>query len=182
MNRDTGCTCPYEQDVLDLVAIDQWPTRADASLQAHVETCDVCSDLALVATAIAADQTAPEPVRVPDATIVWYGARLMARMEGTRRAARPMLIAQALAAVCMVAGAAVTWQMFGAAAMDWVRGFAPESWPTLGDLRLWIADMSPRSRWLVAGLAAWCVLVPLAFYLVLLADHGGETETGRTGV
>jgi hypothetical protein len=104
----------------------------------------------------------------------------MARLEHTRRAARPMLAVQALAAVCVLVLAVAGWQMFGTTATDWARGLAPESWPTMADLRMWAADLSPRWRWMAAGLAAWCVLVPLAFYVVRLADEGGETETGRT--
>ena len=51
MNRPM-IPCARETDVLDLIAIGQWPARADATLAAHVASCASCSDLAIVASAI----------------------------------------------------------------------------------------------------------------------------------
>src|SRR6188768_22628 len=94
--------CPHEQDVLDLVAIGQWPARADASLVAHAEACETCRDLASVAGAIVESRDALPATHVPDASVVWYRAQVRARLDAARRAGRPMLFAQ-MAAVAGVA-------------------------------------------------------------------------------
>jgi len=176
-------TCPHESDVLDLIAIDQWPARADETLRAHVATCAVCGDLALVATALAGEARTPEePVRVPDATVIWYGARLLARTDATRRAARPVLVAQGAALACVALIAVVGWQAFGASMLSWAGTLGPEMWPSWQDAADWLANSSARRRWLMAGLGVWALLVPLAFYLIRLADRGGETQAGRSQV
>jgi len=175
-------SCPHESDVLDLVAIDQWPARADEALRTHVAGCAVCGDLALVASAIAAESHDTAPARVQDATVVWYGARLLARREAAERAARPLLVVQgaALAGIALVLFAG--WQTFGTGVLDWVRTVAPESWPTWQSVADWAGSTSRRERWFLAALGAWMVLVPLAFYLVRLTDQQGETGTGRSRV
>jgi len=172
-------SCVHEQDVLDLVAIDQWPARADGALRAHVESCDVCGDLALVAVAFSAAENRPDLVRVPDATIVWYGARLMARLDHTRRAARPVMVVQAAAAASVVVVAAVLWRAFGPLMLAWLRDAWPGIRPGGADLIAWFDALSPRWRWLCAGLLAWGISVPLALGLARFADRGGETEAGR---
>jgi hypothetical protein len=108
MTRPSDLSCVHERDVLDLVAIGQWPSRADETLRAHVATCATCAEVAAVAAAVRewADETdASEPVKVPDASVVWYRAQVRAREEATRRASRPVLVAQLVALVAVVLAA-----------------------------------------------------------------------------
>jgi hypothetical protein len=174
-------TCAREQDVLDLVAINQWPPRADDALLAHVESCEVCGDLALVAVALGDDQEPGyESVRVPDATIVWYGARLMARLDHTHRAARPLMIAQGMAAASVLVVATMMGRAFGPAALAWARDIAAQAWPGAAEVVARVDGLSPGWRWLGAAVLAWSVAVPLALSLARFADRGGETGTGRS--
>ena len=37
--------CEHEQDLLDTIAANRWPDRADAALGHHVRGCASCSDV-----------------------------------------------------------------------------------------------------------------------------------------
>jgi hypothetical protein len=104
-------TCDLEQDVLQLVAIDQWPRQAGAALVAHVETCSCCRDVVLVTTAL---RRAPErDAALPNPSVVWQHAQLQARQEAVRRAMQPVAAARVVAAVAIGVSIlfAVTWLM-----------------------------------------------------------------------
>lgn len=99
--------CPHETDVLDLVAIDQWPQRADDILRAHVAGCASCAEVASIATAVREWNDAEPVARMPEASLVWHRAQVKARAEAARAAARPVWAAQAAAVVALVA--ALVW-------------------------------------------------------------------------
>ena len=100
-------TCQHERDVLDLVAIDQWPQRADASLQAHVASCPHCAEVASIATAVHEWGNAGAAPRMPDSSVVWHRAQLRARAEATRAAFRPLWLAQGFAVIALIV--ALVW-------------------------------------------------------------------------
>ncbi|HVW03566.1 MAG TPA: hypothetical protein VHB78_01100 [Vicinamibacterales bacterium] len=171
--------CPRETDVLDLVAIGQWPARADAGLRAHVAACASCTDLASVAMAVVdARDTGAARVRVPDASLVWFRAQLRAREEATRRAARPLWVAQ-MAALGVAAIALALWS---GGLMDWFVGGVASAWTTTVDVfaRETVASTSPdnglwsasnTTHWLLLAAALGVVLiVPIALGLSRLAD------------
>jgi hypothetical protein len=121
--------CPHERDVLDLVAISQWPQRAGDSLREHVNECASCAEVASIAAAIREwDDAAPSP-RVPEASVVWRRAQVRAREAAARTASRPVWVAQGAALVAFVAalvwigpGAswyAANWQSVSAAMPAW---------------------------------------------------------------
>jgi hypothetical protein len=113
----TPRSCPHETEVLDLVAIEQWPQRADAALQAHVAACAVCGELASIATAVREWGAADSAPKMPDATLVFHRAQVKARSEATRAASRPLWVAQGFALVALVV--ALVW--VGPSA-DWYTG------------------------------------------------------------
>ena len=103
----SALTCPHERDVLDLVAIDQWPQRADASLQAHVAGCPLCAEVASIATAVREWGDAVAVPRMPEATVVWHRAQIRARAEAARAAFRPLWLAQGFAVIALIV--ALVW-------------------------------------------------------------------------
>ena len=103
----TTRTCPHETDVLDLVAIDQWPQRADASLQAHVSSCSLCAEVASIATAVREWGGAEVILRMPEASVVWHRAQVKARSEAARAAFRPVWLAQGFALIALIV--ALVW-------------------------------------------------------------------------
>ncbi len=177
-------TCPRESDVLDLVAVGQWPARADADLREHVDECQICRDLA--ATAMAFSELDHEPtgdLRIPDASIVWYRAAVDARREATRRAKAPFVLVETAAAVAVagllwafrgniVPWATAAWRTFVSGLAAATPGVQPAAWMTGALEALW---------WM--GLLAGCstAVVLLAVYLARLADRGSDSEVGRPG-
>jgi hypothetical protein len=173
MTRPTDMSCSCERDVLDLVAIGQWPSRADETLRAHVAGCETCAEVASIAGAVrewANETETAEPVKVPDASVVWYRAQVRAREEATRRASRPVLVAQ-LFAVATVA-LAVFW--IGpnlSLSMPDISGWwsaLPNlpSLPSVGDVS---TESLSRFSWLgwaaLAALGAWAIVGSIAYLL-----------------
>ncbi len=171
--------CPRETDVLELIAIGQWPARADAELRAHVAACAACADLAAVAVAVVdVRDSGAAHVRVPDASLVWFRAPLRAREEAARRAARPIWIAQA-AALAVATIALVLWS---GGLTDWFTTGVSSLWSTTvglfardavtstsPDNGLWSA--STTARWMLLATALGAILiVPIALGLSRLAD------------
>jgi hypothetical protein len=175
-------SCPREAEVLDLVWTNQWPARAERSLVDHVTTCEVCRDLATVASAIGDlnDATVAE-LKVPDASVVWYRAEVRARQELTRRATRPVAAAQAAAAVVGIGGVLTAWRLGGASFVEWWQGVSAPQLPQLG---VWSAlatvTSAPVWPWILAAAAAWALMVPAALYIARMADRTTEPTRDRT--
>lgn len=94
--------CAHERDVLDLVAIGQWPQRADARLRAHVITCATCAEVAEVAVAVREWGDADPVAHLPEASVVWHRAQVKAREAASRAASRPVWVAQGAALVALI--------------------------------------------------------------------------------
>jgi hypothetical protein len=175
MTRPSDLSCPCERDVLDLVAIGQWPSRADETLRAHVAACETCAEVASIAAAVrdwANETEAVEPVKVPDASVVWYRAQVRAREDAARRASRPLLVAQ-LFAVATVA-LAVFWM---GPSLSWSPSLPDVSgwWAAVPDLPGLpsVPEVSTESlarfSWLgwaaLAALGAWAIVGSIAYLL-----------------
>jgi len=166
--------CGHESAVLDLIAIGQWPARADRELQAHVAACPVCAEVAQVAQAIVnADDLSTAGIQVPDAATVWYRAEARSRQERARQAARPVTIAFVAAAVCAMALAAAGWFLVRPVVSEWwtagdtvlSAAWLRVSWTTLGSL-------AESWGWAVAAaIGAWTAMLPLALYVARTVDR-----------
>jgi hypothetical protein len=85
-------TCPRENDLLDALG------RAfiGAELEAHVVSCEPCSELRLVAGALLDDRAqAIVEAPVPSAGTMWWRMRVRQRHEAQATARRTLLIGQA---------------------------------------------------------------------------------------
>lgn len=145
--------CPREQDVLEALAAQRWPRRCDEDLRTHVAGCAICTDLIEVVRPLLEEQSAAaDEVKVPPAAIVWWGAQIRARHEAARAAARPMTIAQAVAAGSVLA-IAVALVVTGWARLD--------SWRT-AIVSLVATVTAQRGEFSVPALPDWAFLVVLA--------------------
>jgi hypothetical protein len=144
--------CPREQDVVDAVATGRWPDRVDPELMAHIAGCHTCGDVALVAAAIDAEHEAAWPqAQVPSSAHVWWRAQMRARREAALAAARPITLAQGVAAAAAVglAAAWVTW-------IEWPRFIPADGWLVLpGSL-----DAMPLMRDAVRAVALTAASLP----------------------
>jgi hypothetical protein len=160
--------CLREVDVIDAIASRRWPARADAGLRAHVAACDVCADVAAVASALHEEQEATwaDAATLPSAQVVWFRAQARARAEAARRAARPIAIMQALGFAC---AAAVVSGLIGAVALwVWTRADTLALLPTLPLVGLDVMGLAVRGTLLAIGL--WLILAPVAVYLAASDD------------
>ena len=120
-----GATRRHEVDVVLRARSRRARTRLDESVAGASRlrrssntcaSCDVCRDLATVASAMSdLHEATAADVKVPDASVVWYRAQVRARQELARRAARPVAAAQAAAALVGLGGAFTGWRLGGAA-------------------------------------------------------------------
>jgi len=151
-------TCQHERDVLDLVAIGQWPQRADESLQAHVAGCPSCAEVASIATAVREWSDAEAVPRMPDSTVVWHRAQVKARAEATRAAFRPLWLAQGFALVALVV--ALVWIGPSSSWYASVWQSVSRSMPAVGMPS--VATLPPGWGWSVGlGLAGVILLISL---------------------
>jgi hypothetical protein len=158
MTRDFTA-CEHEREVLDLVAIDQWPQRADAALRAHVDACEACAEVASIATAVREWGAVAAAPRMADSSVVWHRAQLRARAEAARAAARPVWIAQVFALVVFVAG--LIW--FGPS-QTWYASVWDRMTPSVSLTAAATSTLPPGWGWSV-GLAFGGIVV--VFSLVL---------------
>lgn len=157
MKPSADMNCPCERDVLDLVAIGQWPARADATLRAHAAECATCAEVAAVAAAVREWADEPQPVKVPDAAVVWYRAQVRAKEEAARRASRPVFAAQMVALVTVML-AVVTM----GPSIEWYLALLPElTLPTPSLPTVSLPDVSTWS-WLAWGTVAAVAMLLLA--------------------
>jgi hypothetical protein len=160
--------CLREADVLDAVASHRWPERADEELRAHVASCDVCADVAEVASAMRVDYDAAltEAVALPPAHLVWLRAQARARSAAAREAARPIAVMQALG---LASAAGVISLAIGFVAYwVWARSEWLLAMPTIDPIGLDSMGFVIRGTLLAIGL--WLVLAPVAVYLVACDD------------
>jgi hypothetical protein len=166
-------SCPREADVLDLVWTNQWPARADRTLVEHAATCEICRDLAIVASAVGdLNEATRIQMKVPDASVVWYRAQMQARQELVRRATRPVAAAQVAAGVVGVAGLFTAWRLGGPVFVEWWQSLSA---PTPPQLSIWSEIIALTSTstgtWVLTAVAAWLLMIPGAVYIARMADR-----------
>lgn len=163
--------CPREEELVEAIASRRWRDRADADLAAHTRTCAICRDVAAVAGALHDEGDAAwREARVPSAAHVWWRAQVRARQEAAAAAARPIAVAQGVAAAS-AAGLAAAAIAFGLAASSWPEWLTMAGVSQLADARaadlLSMAIRAPEITLTIATVASGLVLMPLAVYLVL---------------
>lgn len=167
----TGCT--HEPLVVEAVLAGAWPERADAALAAHADTCDICEEVALIATLIHDDhERSRSDAHVPAAGQVWWRSAIRARLESTQSAVRPIswlhAITGAIAIGVLLAILTVAWPFLSPMAdRAWivVAGFLPNA-----EVASALASGLRLSAMLGLLAAAFLLLAPLAVYFVLSGD------------
>jgi hypothetical protein len=148
--------CEFEADVLAAVLQSRWPERADAELRDHAAGCAICRDVAAIAGAFdqARDEMRPLAV-VPGSGRVWFLAQMRARREAERAAARPMAVAQIVAAACAAGLLFECW--------DGLR-------TTVGWLASGFAGMDMAAQIAALGVAGMILLLPAAAWLAIRGE------------
>lgn len=160
--------CGHEVEVIDAIASCRWPDKADPALRAHVAACEICADVAAVASACHAAQEAAtaEAPPLPSAQIVWFRAQARARAELARQAGRPIVIMQALG---FAGAAAVISALIGVVAFwVWTRADLLVALPAPTTAGVEAMGFAIRGTLLAIGL--WLILAPFAVYLAASDD------------
>ena len=76
-------------------------------LQAHVDVCELCAEVVLLARSLQEVASPLGELRVPDAAQVWRKAQALARQRAIAKATQPIRIARI--AACVTAIAALPW-------------------------------------------------------------------------
>jgi hypothetical protein len=89
--------CPHESEVLEAMQC-RAERQIAVDLQAHMATCEICSDLASVAAAFeGASEALIASAELPDSGRVWRQSQMRARQDAIRTAGRPITAAQMVA-------------------------------------------------------------------------------------
>jgi|SRR5262249_25455973 hypothetical protein len=143
--------CIREAEIVEAVTSGRWPAACDPDLRTHAQSCHVCKDVVLVASALHEERDAEVlNAAVPSAGLVWWRAELRARRDAVRVAERPMKLVHSLAAAS-AAGVGVAL----------VGGMLP----FVRDLLTAFTKL-PELGLLLGGLAALLVVAPIAVYFV----------------
>ena len=172
--------CAREADVLEAVLRRQLDLdRPDEAgwldsvedLRRHVEQCEICADVAAVASLLREDrEIARHDVQVPAAGQVWWRAAVRARLDGAHAAARPLTWAQGIAGASAVGVGVgvigIAWPTIDSAA-GWLGSRAWSVGPAaLAMIDLVSAAVQHSLPFAIAAVAGM-VLAPLALYLAL---------------
>jgi len=151
--------CPRESDVLDALASKRWPHRVDRELVDHVASCQICTDVLVVAFAMREDHDATwQEASVPSSGQVWWRAEMRARQEAIREASRPLTFVYVVAASVALAVMAVAGWLAWPAVHEFVSSIASTKVSELA---------SPVTLPLLVALGALLVVAPVALYFVL---------------
>ena len=122
--------CARERETAEVLERGQWPHACAAELRAHVESCRVCGELAVVRTALRAERAAAMTrVVLPSASALWWRAQLRKRNEAIERIARPIVGAEifAIAMAAVVALCALGWALrSGLKSAAWIESLRPD--------------------------------------------------------
>jgi hypothetical protein len=160
--------CQKEQEVLEALERGRWPDVCDEALRAHVASCAVCTDVALVADFLRQeDIRARTEAVLPDAVAVWWKAQLLAKRAAAERAAQPLALAERFACAC------ATLALFGMAIwqrrliLNWVdrlSNFWTWNGASLRDFYLGLWNQQPSFLILTAS----TLLLFVAFFAYLV--------------
>ena len=167
----TPRTCACEEAILTAVSSGVWPEGCDRELVMHAESCEICSDVTVIAPALRDDYLATHAdARVPSAGQIWWRAAVRARLEAVHAASRPITWAQGLAAAgaigLLVALIGTAWPSL-AGSLEWMAGAAVGLDSPGGEAATLLVGLLHRSLPLLVGVALCAVIAPVAVYLVL---------------
>src|SRR5947209_16427549 len=105
--------CSRQGRMAAAIQADQWPDACEPDLRVHVENCEICSDVVLVARTLrqsrsAMLQTAP----IPSPGVLWWRAQIREKNTALERVMQPVVVAEKLAAMIIVSAvvALLVWR------------------------------------------------------------------------
>lgn len=166
-------TCPHEEQVVNAVLSGSWPDAADRELTTHAAQCEICGEVATVATLLRQEhEHARRDVQVPAAGQVWWRAAVRARLEAAQASTQPMTWLHGITAACTlgvtVAILSITWPSIAQGA-GWIKAQLMNTAPN-GEVAGLVSMALGQSLVLALVAAAFLVLAPVVVYLALSDD------------
>jgi hypothetical protein len=164
--------CSREIEVTSAVLSGAWPERVDGELQAHAAACEICAEVAAVATVLRQDhEHARREMQVPAAGQVWWRAAVRARLERAQASTQPMTWLHGITGACMagvmLAALTLAWPSIVGSA-GWIKGQLMSTAP--GD-PMGVVSMALGQSLVFGVVAAAClVLAPVVLYFALSDD------------
>jgi hypothetical protein len=174
--------CDREQEVLEAVMSDRWPSvdsgspgddvdDVDDALRRHVAGCPICGDLAIVAALLREERNeALRDAHVPTSGQIWWRASMRTRAEAAATAARPIAVLQGLAGACAAGLGAALVTLAWPSMQPTLAGIADilsQAAQRLGGAAVSAAAMQQALLSVLAVAGAGLILAPLVLYLVL---------------
>jgi hypothetical protein len=162
-------TCPYEQEIRQLLERGLWPQACPAELLAHVEACRSCNEMVLVTLvfrdARAGSASGTPMAQLPPPGVLWWRAQLRRRNAAVERINKPIVGAQIFAfAITLTIGMAL------------VLSQAKQGLHWLMLAKSWLAALPLAIHWEVLWPAGWfktnmslVYLAPCLAMIVLLS-------------
>lgn len=165
--------CRHEAEVVHATLTGAWPDRADEALVTHARACEVCHEVAAIATLMQHDaDRARHEVHLPAAGQVWWRSAVRARLESAHAATRPITwmhgVAGAVAFGLVLALVTMAWPLVAPAA-DRLSLIAMGFFPS-AEAASAVADSLRQSAIIGLVAVAFLLLAPLAVYFVLSDD------------
>jgi hypothetical protein len=83
--------CPEEREVATAVLSGRWPLACEPALHLHVDKCDRCASVVLVAEALRRDKAeALRAARLAHPGLLWWRAQLLRRQRAMQEVAKPI--------------------------------------------------------------------------------------------
>ena len=90
--------CPEEPEVATAVLSGRWPLACEPALHLHVNKCDRCAGVVLVAEALRRDRAeALQAARLAPPGLLWWRAQLLRRQRALQEVAKPISLVGGLA-------------------------------------------------------------------------------------
>jgi hypothetical protein len=105
--------CSQHEFVAEALRAGLWPDGCDPALRAHVETCDSCGDLVLVAQTMRQAHAATiQSARIAAPGMLWWRAQLRRRNAAIHSMTRPVAVAEKIAVLVLLLAvlALAAWQ------------------------------------------------------------------------
>lgn len=160
--------CARESEVLEAVRNGRWPAALDPALRSHVDTCDQCAQLVLLASTLQETRHRDAAAaKLPPPGLIFWRAQLYRRNRALQKMTRPVVLAEVIALILSVAALLVS----GA---QWLRTADFESAPGIGLLQVVSSALDVIHGWpwfsIFGALVALGAFAAVAFYLVAIQD------------
>lgn len=158
-------SCCRKAELTALLRDSRWPLGADLELRAHVSACGHCSELVLVMTVFQQARREAAQAELDAPGTLWWRAQLLRRRKAIETATRPIMVAEIVGLVVVMAALALSgWRWFEANATPaWMLAMRDLLHPAA--LVAAIANASP----LVLVTAALTISVLVAAFVLCLS-------------